>query len=291
MEDITAVSVGLSYGFGLAVVLMGYFFFAGRNLAPGAPPSLPVGKVPTWFYRSPDVLGFIGLSGIFFLMMYLPVIMEFFGGGLPDKTETRSLKPEDILFSIGFQVFTAGIAVALVAPRMNVVTWLGLAWKKWPLVIAIAPVSVLMMWAIFAGLQAVGWMELLEKLGVKQMQDAVMIFQEEKNMVVIVLMAIAATIVAPICEEIVFRGYLYPVAKRFAGPWAAGIATALIFSAVHGSMSALLPLFIFGMVLVFLYEFTGSIWAPMAVHCLFNSATVAIQLLMRSGLIPDVPVQ
>ncbi len=95
------------------------------------------------------------------------------------------------------------------------------------------------------------------------------------------LMAFAAAIVAPLCEEVVFRGYLYPVAKKYSGRWIAAIATALVFSAAHGSLAALLPLFIFGLVLVALYEMTGSIWAPIAVHALFNGATVAIQMLMR----------
>jgi membrane protease YdiL (CAAX protease family) len=44
---------------------------------------------------------------------------------------------------------------------------------------------------------------------------------------------------------------------------------------------SLLPLFVFGLVLVALYEYTGSIWAPVAVHFVFNAATVAVQILLR----------
>jgi len=123
----------------------------------------------------------------------------------------------------------------------------------------------------------------MDRLGVDKVQDTVTLFQEEKNVAVLVLMAIAAAVVAPVCEEIVFRGYLYPVAKKFSGPWVAALGTALIFSAAHGSLAALLPLFVFGLVLVALYEFTGSIWASMAVHFLFNSATVGTQLYARYG--------
>jgi membrane protease YdiL (CAAX protease family) len=126
----------------------------------------------------------------------------------------------------------------------------------------------------------------MDRLGVEKVQQTVTIFQEEKDIVVLVLMAIAAALVAPVCEEIVFRGYLYPVAKKFSGPWVAALCTALIFSAAHGSFSALLPLFAFGLLLVALYEFTGSLWAPMAVHFLFNGATVAVQLYARYAEIP-----
>jgi membrane protease YdiL (CAAX protease family) len=59
------------------------------------------------------------------------------------------------------------------------------------------------------------------------------------------------------------------------------LCTALMFSAAHGSLSALVPLFVFGLALAALYEFTGSIWAPMAAHFLFNAATVASLMAVR----------
>jgi membrane protease YdiL (CAAX protease family) len=145
----------------------------------------------------------------------------------------------------------------------------------------IAPATVVCMWSIFAGLQGLGYNDLMIKLGVEQVQDTVAIFQKENNVVVLILMGITATLVAPICEEVVFRGYLYPAVKHFAGPWMSALCTALMFSAAHGSLSALVPLFIFGLVLAALYEFTGSIWAPIAAHFLFNGATVVILIASR----------
>jgi membrane protease YdiL (CAAX protease family) len=122
---------------------------------------------------------------------------------------------------------------------------------------------------------------------VKQVQETVELFQNTTDISVLVLMAFTAVIVAPICEEMVFRGYIYPALSKFTGPWIGWIISALVFSAAHGSMSALVPLFIFGLALVLLYEWTGSIWAPIAVHLLFNGATVAVQLLDRFGYIPE----
>jgi membrane protease YdiL (CAAX protease family) len=147
------------------------------------------------------------------------------------------------------------------------------------------------MWTVFAALFELGYMELLQRLGVEHVQDTVALFQDSYDMTVVILMAFTASIVAPVCEEIVFRGYLYPVMKKFSGPWIAALCNAMIFSAAHGSMSALLPLFIFGIALVALYEYTGSIWAPIAAHFLFNSATVFIQLMVRFGYIPESALQ
>ena len=60
---------------------------------------------------------------------------------------------------------------------------------------------------------------------------------------------------------------------------------ALVVGLVVERRVALLPLFVLAVILCLLYEFTGSIWACISVHFLFNAATVTIQLLTRSGII------
>ena len=65
-------------------------------------------------------------------------------------------------------------------------------------------------------------MEWMNTLGVESSQESVKLLQETQDPLVLGLMAVAAVLVAPVCEEVVFRGYLYPAAKRFAGPWVAG---------------------------------------------------------------------
>jgi len=281
MGNITLLSVHAAYGLALVLLVLAAglrrAFAAGRMQ--GGPPAIPVGKVAVWPYRYPDLLAFAGIIGVFYLLAL--------GNSLAGEAkEAPVMSAAGVIFSIGFQLFTAALVIAAVLTRLGPVRWLGLAWKGWPLVFLIAPVAVVSMWALFAGLYELGYMDLMDRLGVDKVQDTVTIFQTEKDVAVLVLMAIAAALVAPVCEEIVFRGYLYPVAKKFAGPWMAGLCTALIFSAAHGSFAALLPLFFFGLVLVALYEFTGSIWAPMSVHFLFNGATVAVQLYARYADIP-----
>lgn len=281
MENITLLSVHAAYV--LAFVVLSIAGVRRLRTAmgglPGEPPPMPVGKVAVWPYRIFDLIGFGAIAGVFYLMGTL----NSMGG---EMKQVPKITAGGVIFSIGFQFFMAGLAIAMVHRRVKPVQWLGMVWKWWPLVFVIAPVAVVSMWTVFAGLQVAGYMDLLDRLGVEKVQDTVTIFQTEKDVVVLVLLAVAAAVAAPICEEIVFRGFLYPVAKRYAGPWAAALGTALIFSAAHGSVAALLPLFIFGLVLVALYELTGSIWAPMAVHFLFNGATVAAQLYARYADIP-----
>ncbi len=251
------------------------------ELTAAAPPLLPGSLVPTWFYHRLDLCGIAFIFGLFFALVIASVRVA--------KEQAVVLDPANLLVSIGFQFFTAGIVISLMVFRVRPVTWLGLRWRTWPSVFLIAPGTVLVMWLFFGGLQWSGFMEWMESLGVESMQGTVRLLQESNDPLVLGLMAFAAVIVAPFCEEIVFRGYLYSAGKRFAGPWASGIASSLVFAAAHGSMAALLPLFVFGCALAFLYQRTGSLWAPIAVHFCFNGATVLVQLLARLYHIPLDP--
>jgi membrane protease YdiL (CAAX protease family) len=246
------------------------------------PPPLPVGQVATGFYRPFDLLGI----GLIYLIFFSLVIGSVRASG----TKELVLNPTNLLTSIAFQFIIAGIVTMLVIKRIRPVEWLGLRWKSWPWVFLIAPATVFSMWILFGALQYGGYMQWIESLGVESVQETVKLLQTATDPVILGLMAFAAVIAAPFCEEIVFRGYLYPAAKKFAGPWAAGVFSALIFASAHGSLSALLPLFVFGLVLVFIYEKTGSLWAPIAVHFCFNGATVAVQMAARFLELPAAPM-
>lgn len=242
------------------------------------PPELPVGKVPTWFYQPFDLIG----AAFVFLFFSFMVIASF---GAPDDT-TVALTPPILLVNIGFQFMMAGVVTILVIRRVGPVEWLGLRWPAWRWVFLIAPGAVFLMWSIFGGLQYSGYMEWMESLGVETVQDTVKLLQDSKDPLILGLMAFAAVIAAPLCEEIVFRGYFYPVLKKFSGVWPAALCSALVFAGAHGSLTAFLPLFLFGCLLVLIYEKTGSLWASIAVHLCFNGATVLVQVASRYLDIP-----
>lgn len=239
-----------------------------------------VGGVPVWFYRPADLAGG-GCVFMVFAGLYLASLGADEG---PAVLDWRIL-----LVNIGLQFFIAGVVMVFAMSRMDLSRWLGLRWPSWRWVYLIAPSAVVFMWSLFAGLEMVGYLRWMDSLGVETVQDTVKLLQESWDPLVLGLMAIAAVIAAPVCEEIVFRGYFYPVLKKFAGAWPAAICSSLVFAAAHGNLSALLPLFMFGCLLVFIYEKTGSIWAPMSVHFCFNSATVLVQFFARFYDLPLPP--
>lgn len=250
---------------------------------PDPEPAVPVGRfrVPVAYYRLID----IPLIGLVFLIYFGLTAMP---GGEEIPLEQK-YRPDVLVISIVFQLLLMGMVAAFVLWRVKLTTWLGLRWKMWPLAFAIAPLTVFFMWCLMGALHFTGWNGWLEKsLGIESMQEAVKLLQEAQDPLVVILMAVAAVIVAPLAEEVVFRGYLYPAAKRFCGPVGAILFSSLVFAAAHGNVVALLPLFSLAVILCLLYELTGSIWASISVHFLFNAATVGIQLLARSGII-EIP--
>ena len=81
----------------------------------------------------------------------------------------------------------------------------------------------------------------------------------------------AAILLAPVAEEILFRGILYPAVKQFGFPRLALWGTALLFAAVHMNAVTFLPLAVLAVVLTALYERTDNLLAPIIAHALFNA--------------------
>ncbi len=289
MEDLTILSIHASYLLGIGMFL---FAVGGRRLVAGVadplvPPRLMRGNVPSWFYLNADLLGILLFFSLFYAMAISNTIVSAEKVGTPTALELAF----GLVFGMAVQLFLPLVAFAIVARRVGIVEWLGLRWKEWPQVFGIAPLAVLAMFAFGITLHFVGYQELLEALGVAGEQEIIKMFREEKNPTILILVVLAAVIVAPVCEEIVFRGYLYPAAKKHAGSTVAALFSAIVFAGAHGNIAALIPLFVFGLLLVAVYERSGSIWAPIAVHALFNGTTVLLQFLVRFMDIPQTIAQ
>ena len=79
-----------------------------------------------------------------------------------------------------------------------------------------------------------------------------------------------AVLFGPACEEVIFRGYIYPVFKRYAGMWPGMIASAALFAFIHANLASLPALFLLAVCLTIAYEITGSLAVPYVMHATFN---------------------
>lgn len=89
------------------------------------------------------------------------------------------------------------------------------------------------------------------------------------------LLAVFGVTLAPLMEELFFRGLLYPTLRRAAGLVAAVLLTAVAFAAIHGTQlgyawAPLLSIFIVSIVFTLLRERRNSVAASFLMHCGYN---------------------
>jgi membrane protease YdiL (CAAX protease family) len=125
----------------------------------------------------------------------------------------------------------------------------------------------------------------LERIGYKAPSQPVfdMFFEEKRNSVILFL-TIFVSILGPIIEEVFFRGFLYSALRKRFGVIAGVLLSAALFSTLHINIAGFLPVMILGILMAFLYETTGSLVAPIAVHILHNSIIVCFVFFIKELL-------
>lgn len=94
-------------------------------------------------------------------------------------------------------------------------------------------------------------------------------------------LVVAVVVVAPVAEELFFRGLLYGwLRARLPVPAAVAIA-AVLFSVAHFQLGLLLPLAVVGAGLCLLYERSRSLWVPAAAHAALNAGSLLLALWLR----------
>jgi uncharacterized protein len=251
-----------------------------------------VGKVPWTFAQT--LLG-AGVTIIPWLL--LVVVLQTIPGTSSGASGARKLAPAaDILGGIIFLLFTAIVEGAfLLAPliisirsRAPGTTWYGAlralglrSTRFWPAVgwVIFGLIVVYVVTIIYGVLiQTFHWS--LQTNG-----DALV--QEARTMPFTVIGAlIGAVVIAPFCEEIFFRGFLFAgLLRGMTVLWATLISTAL-FTIVHGDIGSAVPLFAIGLMLAVIRWRTGSIWPGMALHMLNNAIASVLVIATILGAAP-----
>ena len=123
------------------------------------------------------------------------------------------------------------------------------------------------------------WQNILNALGVViEQQDLIDIFAEEESPALLILMTLLAITLAPITEELIFRGGIFRYMRTRTPRWVALLVPALLFGALHANLASFVPLVALGIILSLAYERTGSIIVPIVAHGLFNLNTILLIL-------------
>ena len=107
-------------------------------------------------------------------------------------------------------------------------------------------------------------------------QTAVQLLREQWPAYLIVLQGVVTVVLAPIAEEILFRGILYTVIKQRGHAIAAVSVTSVLFAVIHFYPVGFLSLIFLSMALIAAYEWAKNLLAPILIHALFNAINFAV---------------
>jgi membrane protease YdiL (CAAX protease family) len=135
-------------------------------------------------------------------------------------------------------------------------------------VIAILPVAWLLQNLSISALTRLGWPP--------ADQTAVALMASAKSPWLEIYLGAFAVVLAPVAEEFIFRGMLFPVVRQLGYPRLAWFGVSALFAFIHFDLAIFLPLFTLALALTWLYEKTGNLLAPVAAHSLFNTANLIV---------------
>ena len=100
----------------------------------------------------------------------------------------------------------------------------------------------------------------------------------DDNILVAVIAVLLIVVLAPISEELFFRGFVFSGLRSRLTLWPAALIAGLIFGLPHAptGITTVLPLAALGVALCWLYDRTGSLWPPMIAHFINNALALAI---------------
>jgi membrane protease YdiL (CAAX protease family) len=91
-----------------------------------------------------------------------------------------------------------------------------------------------------------------------------------------VVAVFATAVLAPVCEEVFFRGALYSAMRKGLGRNRALLLNALAFALLHFKWQGLLSLFALGLIFAWLYEETDSVYPGMLAHAINNVVVLLV---------------
>ena len=243
--------------------------------APPDPPELPAGVIPSdgrpaW---KPSFAWLSLVAALAFAVvvggLVAAAITAAVGGNLEDAPP-GALITSTFLQDIGFIAVPLFFAAMVARPR----PWqFGLRRTRlWPAAgwIAATYLAFLVFSAVYVSV-----------FGVEAEEDLPQDLGVEESDVALVASALLICVMAPVAEEFLFRGFMFPALRRWRGLWPAAIIVGSLFGLIHvaGSPIEFIPLLMFfGIALCLLYARTKSLYPCIALHALNNSVAFSTSL-------------
>ena len=187
-----------------------------------------------------------------------------------------------LAYALNFFFFAGGATLLAVWPGK--LTWaeLGIAPPRWRwlwLLLAVGITLLLLPLRGLIGLAVQQWFG----GGMEAMQSRLdLLLGSELSWPRFLVTLLGAGLLAPVAEELFFRGFLYTALRQRLGITAAVTISSLVFAIGHiDALGVVAASFIMGIALALAYEYTRSLWVAIAIHAVNNTlATVLAYLMM-----------
>jgi membrane protease YdiL (CAAX protease family) len=234
---------------------------------PPEPERGSLAAVPIWAPLAGLLIAFVAAA---FAAVLIGAAIEAGGGSI-----TEGDTPPGLLIGATFVQDLALIAAAALLANI---------WSRGvtPATFGLRPVKIgpAIGWTLVGwGLFLVASLIYFSLVGQPEDQELTRDLNEEDSLSALIGYAVLLAFMAPLAEEIFFRGFVFGVLREKLGVAAGALTTGIVFGLVHATGSpieTLGVLVILGVVLCWLYEQTGSILPCIALHALNNGLSFAV---------------
>lgn len=224
---------------------------------------------------------------------YVMQLIFFYAGGVVSGGEFFFLRDEEGILS----GFTGNAVVIMEA--VSYIAGVAAVWRTVKLVLETTaedthlahlkrePIRNHVILYILTACAVLGLNILLELLGVIQLSESYQSVQTNQFSANLLLGLLCYGLITPIAEELIFRGAVYGYLRRMVNLKFAMIFSALLFGMYHGNLVQGIYGTLMGCLMVYAYEYFGSIKAAMAVHIIANLLAYGMRStgLVVSGLV------
>ena len=166
---------------------------------------------------------------------------------------------------------------------------LGLRLKTAPKDLGLAFLTLLAVWPLVLAAMSLTLLFTREFFGREYripQHEALKMITESPALPLQVLLVIVAVVVAPVVEEMLFRGLFQTTIRSYLQrPWPAIVLTSVLFASIHQDMSHWPSLFVLALGLGYAYEKSGSLLRSIFMHALFNGISIVSVLTQQPGWI------
>ncbi len=199
--------------------------------------------------------------------------IRLFGSGTAGIEGGTLMVAQTLVFHWAILAF---IAVSLVRRRLSLREAFGWELRRLPVdvaqglffYLAAMPLVIFYTWLYQTALRYLGYPP--------QMQDVLRFLLGDTAPGLRLYFVLVGVVLAPISEEMLFRGFGLPLLARKIGVAPAVVLLSLFFAALHLNLPAFMPLFLISAAFSVAYLYTGSIAVPVVMHALFNAVNLGI---------------